>query len=165
MTSNRDVGALDSEIARVQRLSSTGRDSEAVGLCTDLIDEFPGRFEPYFHRALAKHSLGDGSGAIADLSEAIRLNASEPASLFFRGRWQIEAGKYALGISDLHQAIVADETLGSEYYTEPARLSVAVAYLLQGDFAQSELASRGLSPSAATYLAGRRWTLGDLRRR
>jgi tetratricopeptide (TPR) repeat protein len=165
MASNRDVAALDSEIARVQRLSSTGRDSEAEDLCTHLIGEFPGRFEPYFHRALAKHSLGDRSGAIADLTEAIRLNASEPASLFFRGRWQIEAGEYAIGISDLHQAIIADEALCSEYYTEPARLSVAVAYLLQGDFAQAELASRGLSPSAATYLAGRRWTIGDLRRR
>jgi len=165
MTSDRETEALGSEIARVQRLSSTGRDSEAVGLCTDLVHEFPGRFEPYFHRALAKHSLGDRSGAIADLTEAIRLNASEPASLFFRGRWQIEAGEYASGISDLRQAIVADEALGSEYYSEPARMSVAVAYFLQGDFAQSEFAAKRLSSSAATYLAGRRWTIGDLRRR
>ncbi|MDQ2642171.1 MAG: hypothetical protein M3020_00025 [Myxococcota bacterium] len=165
MTSNRDSGALGAEMARVQRLSSAGRDSEAVGLCTDLIVEFPDRPELYFQRALAKHSLGDRSGAIADLTEAIALNASEPASLFFRGRWQIEEGEYAAGISDLHQAIIADDALGSAYYADPARLSVAVAYFLQGDFARSETASTGLSADAATYLAGRRWTIRDLRRR
>jgi len=100
----------------------------------------------------------------ADLTEAIALNAGEPASLFFRGRWQIEAGAYAQGISDLRRAILADEALGSAYYADSARLSVAVACFLAKDFEQSELACAGLSPGAATYLAGRRWTIKDLRR-
>jgi len=162
---DREDGALRSQIARIQRLSSTGRDVEVVSLCTDLVAEFPGHSEPYFYRALSKRSLGDRSGAIADLTEAIALNAAEPGSLFFRGRWQIEGGAYAAGISDLREAILADEALGSTYYADSARLSVAVAYFMNKDFAQSELASAGLSASAGTYLAGRYWTIGDLRRR
>lgn len=157
--------ALDVEIERVRRLSSTGRDVEAIALCSDLVSEFPGRSEPYFYRALAKHSLGDRSGALADLTDAIALKPEEPASFFFRGRWQIEAGRYAEGISDLRRAIVADEALGSTYYADSARFSVAVAYFLSKEFRQSELACEGVPANAGTYLAGRRWTLADLRRR
>lgn len=164
MTSrNVDKAALDAELERVRGLSSTGRDSEAVALCSDLIETFPGHFEPYFQRGLATHSLGDRSGAIADLTEAIALESDEPASWFFRGRWQIEAGDYAQGISDLCRAIVADEMLGSAYYTDSARLSVAVAYFLAKDFERSKQACEGLPSTATTYLVGRRWTLAGLR--
>lgn len=164
MPDRTNEGYFESEIERVRRLSSTGRDIEAIALCGDLISEFPGRFEPYFHRALSKHSQGDCNGALADLTEAIVLNPREPASLFFRGRWRVEAGAYAEGISDLREAILADEALGSAYYVDSARLSVAVAYFLAKEFRQSELACEGVSANAATYLAGRRWTIADLRR-
>jgi tetratricopeptide (TPR) repeat protein len=164
MPSNTREGYLESELERVQRLSSTGREIEAIARCSELISEFPARFEPYFYRALSRHSQGDLSGALADLTEAIALNPEEPGSLFFRGRWRIEAKAYPEGISDLRRAIVADEALGSAYYADSARLSVAVAYFLAKDFSQSELACEGIPANAATYLAGRRWSIAALRR-
>ena len=98
------------------------------------------------------------------MTQAIDLHDEEPASWFFRGRWRIEAGAYAEGISDLYRSILADEALGSSYYTVSARLSVAVAHFLAKEFRQSELACEGIPADAGTYLAGRRWTVADLRR-
>jgi tetratricopeptide (TPR) repeat protein len=160
-SSGRD---LESEMKRVRGLSEQGRDVEAIVICDELVTEYPGRFEPYFRRALSRHSMGDRSGALTDLSEAIALNPDEPASLFFRGRWQIEAGAYADGIEDLRRAILADEALGSAYYAESARISLAIAYFLAGRFGQCELACKSVSANARTYLAGRLWTIADLRR-
>jgi len=155
---------LQLELKRVERLAGVGRHAEAVALLNDLASENPGRFEPYFRRAMSRHALNDRVGAIADLTEAIAINPDEPASFFFRGRWRVENGDYADGISDLRQAISADESHGSSYYAGSARFCLAVAYFLAKQFKQCELACRGVSTDATTYLAGRLWRVSDLSR-
>jgi len=115
-----DLGNFDSEMKRVERLSALQRHAEAVALLNDIVSQYPGRFEPYFQRAMSKHSSGDPTGALADLTDAIALNPNEPASFFFRGRWQVERGATEDGIMDLRRAIVADEAHGSSYYADSA---------------------------------------------
>jgi len=148
----------------VERLSGVGRHTEVVALLTDLISEHPGRFEPYFRRAMSRDALRDRVGALADLTEAIAINPAEPALFYFRGRWRIEDRDYVHGISDLRQAITADEAQGSSYYAGSARLCLAVAHFLAKQFKQCELVSRGISTDATTYLAGRLWRVSDLLR-
>lgn len=162
MNASADNRDLESEIKRVERLTATGRHTEAVGILNDLVSEHPRRVEPYFRRAMARDALRDRVGAVADLTAAIAINPAEPASFYFRGRWRVEDGDYSGAISDLRQAIAADEAEGSSYYAGSARLCLAVSYFLAKQFKQCELACRGISTDATTYLAGRLWTISDL---
>lgn len=162
MVSESDAEDLSAQIEVVRRLSATQRKLEAINLCSDLILRFPARFEPYFYRALSKNSVGDGAGAIADISQAIALNPGEPASLYFRGRWRIDAGIYGDAISDLKSAIAAEEACGATYYGDSARLLVAIAEFLAGNLTAAIAACTQIPGGMGTYVAGRYWRVGDI---
>jgi tetratricopeptide (TPR) repeat protein len=158
-----DTVDLEASMARVKQLAQDDRCAEAATLCTQLIQQFPEDFEPYFRRAHAHWRLGDGSAAIQDLTDAIRLRPDEPALYYFRGLWSIEMGAPSQGTADLGEAIALDRKLGSTYYADCAPLDQAIGYLMLGQFELAKTAVDAMPREMKSYVAGQLWTCAKVR--
>jgi tetratricopeptide (TPR) repeat protein len=163
---NGDAHELDraTGVARLEQLASDRKPQQVIELATELIAAHPRESEFYYRRAQARWGLDDEAGALRDVTEAIRLQPTEPALYYFRGLWSIESGQRAAGIADLGEAIAKDAALSSTYYTEGAQFIRAVAFLLEGDFANAERELRSLGRDMTSFVAGRLWTSALLRR-
>jgi tetratricopeptide (TPR) repeat protein len=77
--------------------------------CTAIIESSEetqeGRATAYFYRALAWHDLGNLQRAIADLTDAIRLNPSYAAAYFWRGTVLVETGEYDRAVANYTEAL------------------------------------------------------------
>lgn len=158
-----DTVDLEGSIERVRQLAKDARSSDAAALCTQLIEQFPGEFEPYFRRAQAHWSLGDRAAAIRDLTDAIQLCPEEPALYYFRGLWNIETRAPREGIADLGKAIARDHELGSTYYASCAPFIQAIGYLMLGKFELAQRALDALPHETKDFIAGRLWTSAKVR--
>ena len=154
--------AFELGMENVDRLVKMRRYAEVISLCSNLLDEFPERFEPNFRRAHAWLATGRAELAIDDLTAAIGKNSSEPALFFFRGRWRIELRLVPEGIQDLSESISLERELNSDYYLTSSRLSRAVGYYLIEDLVSASAELSDLPEDATTFLAGRLWKSGDL---
>jgi len=152
---------LSETMSRIARLTSR---TERFAEYDRLLESFPRHAELYFRRGLSRN-LGERKAAIEDMSAAIALNPAEPATLYFRGLFNLEERDFSAAIADLEQAIIYDQELDSKYYAEPARFVIAVASLHLGDFDRALRECEGLKPNTGTYLARKMWTLDEVRTR
>jgi tetratricopeptide (TPR) repeat protein len=161
--SDADDLELATGLARLEQLANDGKGDRVIALATELIAAYPREMEPYHRRAHARYAHGDIAGAIDDLTEAIAVEPTEPAFYFFRGLWALDSGGRAKAISDLGEAIERDAALGSAYYTDGAHFARAVAYVLDGDFANADRELRTLGHDVTSFVAGRVWTIAQVR--
>jgi len=154
---------LATGLARLEQLASDRKREEVIELATALIAAYPREIEAYHRRAHARVALGDGHGALQDLTEAIAIEPAEPAFYFFRGLWAIDLGARAAAITDLGEAIERDAALGSIYYTDSARFVRAVAFLLEGDFSSASQELGKLEGDITSFVAGKLWTSAQVR--
>jgi tetratricopeptide (TPR) repeat protein len=59
----------------------------------------------YYHRALGYREKGNAEGALADLDEAIRLDAQMPKAFDARGRIQFDKGRLDPAVKDFNEAV------------------------------------------------------------
>lgn len=86
------------------------------------------------NRGQARHRLGDLTGAIEDLSEAMRLELDQPVfAPLFRGRVKVDAGDYRGAIADFTAAIDGYHGLTNAYRHR------AEAKILAGDKTGAEI--------------------------
>jgi len=79
--------------------------TESIKNLTIAINAAPDKFEPYFFRGLAKYSLGDYNGAIADLNHSISINSYFSYSYLYRGLCKQQQKKYHEALKDYASAI------------------------------------------------------------
>ncbi len=85
-----------------------GDHERAIELCTQLIEaaEDDPWAQPFYFRGSSRLALGDAEGALADLSEAIRLEPNIPYFAFHdRGRALTELERHEEALADFDQAI------------------------------------------------------------
>jgi tetratricopeptide (TPR) repeat protein len=157
-----DETALRSVRDRIEHLFETGRCTEIIELCTDVLSSLPDEWKFYYHRAQAKLLLGDRSGAIDDLTIAIRIRPMEPTLYFFRGSWRVDAGEYVEGTDDLMQSINAETDQGTSYYVESARFRRAVAFLQLGEFEKAEKECLQVRATLTAHVRGRLWSASEV---
>ncbi len=79
--------------------------TESIKNLTVAVNAAPDKFEPYFYRGLAKYSLGDYNGAIADLDQSISINGYFSYSYLYRGLCKQQQKKYHDALKDYADAI------------------------------------------------------------
>ena len=105
-------------------------DSEAIAACSNLISSgITGSIlaTVYNHRGLARERSGDFDGAIADYTEAIRLNPNYATTYFTRGSARERKGDFDGAIADYSETI----RLNPHYKVFYSR---AIAYREKGDY-------------------------------
>ena len=70
----------------------------------------------YFNRGIAYQNKGDHAKAIAESSQSIKLNASDPAAYRNRGYSYAQTGEYDLAIEDYNQTIRLKRDYANIYY-------------------------------------------------
>ena len=153
---------FDAALNQIERLIQQSREADILAICDELLVRFPDRFELYYHRAQARAVLGDSVGALRDISTAIVLQPGEPALFFFRGTWLINEGELVKGIADLAETLNLETKLGLAYYSQSARLTRAVAYLLLREFERALEDSLAVKPDASGYVRDRVWTARNI---
>jgi tetratricopeptide (TPR) repeat protein len=79
--------------------------TESIKNLTVAVNAAPNKFEPYFYRGLAKYSLGDYNGAIADLNKSISINAYFSYSYLYRGLCKQRQKRFHEALKDYGYAI------------------------------------------------------------
>lgn len=134
MTSLRGLDSnVGSRIKDAEDLLRVGRAAEALDICTSIIEQHPDSFRAYEVRSSIHRSAGDLDGALADISNVVRLRPDNAAPLFRRGRYQMMKGRNAEAVSDFSKAI----TLDSGYFGESLHFYRAEAYLRMGRFSDA----------------------------
>ncbi len=76
----------------------------------------PGKYKEFYERAAHKEKQGDKVGAIADYTQAIKLNNQNSDAYYKRANVHYDLGKYQQAIQDYTQAIQADSNNSKAYY-------------------------------------------------
>jgi tetratricopeptide (TPR) repeat protein len=76
----------------------------------------PEKYKEFYERAAKKEKQGDKVGAIADYTQAIRLNDQNSDAYYKRANVHYDLGKYQQAIQDYTQAIQADPNNAKAYY-------------------------------------------------
>jgi tetratricopeptide (TPR) repeat protein len=130
---------------------------------TRTLGEVPDSFEVYYRRANTKLCMGDTVGAVADITDAIRCNAKDPALYYFRGLWNLELARFSEALADFDRAISRDVETHSESYTEPSRMASAVAHLYLEEFEAALRESEGVDAGRKSFFGGRIWSVDEIR--
>jgi tetratricopeptide (TPR) repeat protein len=108
---------------------------EQISGCTAVLGSGRGtaanRAVAYYYRGLAHYDKRDYDRAIADYSEAIRLNPSEASAYNGRGNAYHDKREYDLAIADYTRAIEIDPK-NAGYYDNRARIHLKTGRAAQG---------------------------------
>lgn len=85
---------------------------------TESIKHYPNYFAPYHNRGLSRRLLGDFSGAVADLSQAIELDPTSECSYTYlqRGIAYAQLNDFERAITDLNQSLALNPMLGGAFF-------------------------------------------------
>lgn len=100
----------------------------AIAACARVIRENPKHAKAYHNRGIAWHKKGDYDRAIADFSEAIRLEP-HPLVYFNRGVAWTTKGEHDKAITDYNEAIRLEPKFGSPYINRGI-----IAWVRKGDY-------------------------------
>jgi tetratricopeptide (TPR) repeat protein/S1-C subfamily serine protease len=95
-------------------LARNGKYAAAISICDELIRSQP-TAPIYLNRALIKSNSGDKPGAIADLSQAIKINPNYTDSYIARGAFKSISGDPNGGIADINRAIKINPNYNTAY--------------------------------------------------
>src|SRR3954447_10499439 len=97
---------------RSECAASADKPELGSGACSRIIDDAAApaeeRAEAYNNRGVAFYGLRDYDAALADHTEAIRINPNDPFALARRGMAWTEKGGYDEAIADLTRAVTTD---------------------------------------------------------
>lgn len=85
-----------------------GKNREAIGDLSRVIDIDPKNISAYFNRALVYRNTRRLKEAISDFSKVIQLDGSHSVALYYRSQCYSEQGKYSQSIADMNNAISLD---------------------------------------------------------
>ena len=95
-------------------LARNGKYAAAISICDELIRSQP-TAPIYLNRALIKHNSGDKPGALADLSQAIKINPNYTDAYMARGIFKSISGDTNGGIADINRAIKINPNNNAAY--------------------------------------------------
>lgn len=126
--------------------------------CSAVIESGQGsntdRSEAFHARALANQSEGNITNAVADFTEAIRLDPTFPSIPVNRGNLYSREGDYVRALADYNEALRVDPRHTNAYFNR------GNTYYLMGDIAQAIMdygRALRLDPRDAYALNGRCW--------
>jgi tetratricopeptide (TPR) repeat protein len=164
-TSSRDeVQELHFIRKRIKQLFDKREHQHVVTWCTSLISRYPRLAILYEHRAHAQRLLDREDAALRDIDAAVQLAPKEPAHVFCRGKWRLEAGKYDPAVTDLTIALRLEAELGASYYLNYGLSLRALAHIMLGRFDEARADIERISPDNRMFARGRVWTVSDLAR-
>jgi len=116
-----------------------GDPKTALATLDELLEASPSA-AGYFHRGHLRLDLGDAKGAVADLSESLRLDPKQPTALLKRGEaYALFLDEPARGLEDLSRAIELDPSSGAGYvYRGRVRLLLGDVEGFLGDHARGQ---------------------------
>jgi tetratricopeptide (TPR) repeat protein len=121
-------------LENLKALARAEKYREAEEILRELLERYPREAQIHAAAAYVRNFEGRTLEAIAEMSEAIRINPDEPAFYFTRGRWNVVSERYAEAIEDLSETIRLSAHYQNEYYAESAYFFRAEAFLRGGDF-------------------------------
>ncbi len=108
------------------------QNTEAIATINQLLKADTTIAEAWLLRGVAKYSLNDLRGSIADLSAAIRINPVYTLAYLYRGSAYSQIGRTDLSISDYNMVIDLRPSSTDAYFNR------GIAYLLRQNFSKSE---------------------------
>jgi hypothetical protein len=119
-------------LRRAKAALQAGNKQEAMALCSTCLLSDPDDVAALRLYANLCAREGDVSNAIKNINHVIALNdMDEPCDYFYRGRWQLRAGKLDMAITDFEQVITLCHQHGDAYYLEDSYLHQAIAFYYQ----------------------------------
>lgn len=100
----------------------------AINAWSEIIEKYPGRYEPLYQRALILRTIGDTAGALDDLDKALELNGNYASALIQRAILKHKINDIKPALADIERAI----TLAPRSYQAYVERS-SIKYVL-GDF-------------------------------
>jgi len=149
---------------RMSQLFEKREHQHVVIWCTSLMMRYPRLAILYEHRAQAQRLLDRDEAALRDIDTAVQLAPREPAHIFCRGKWRLEAGKYDPAVADLTVALRLEEELGASHYRNYGLSLRALAHIMLGRFEEARIDVERISPNNRMFARGRVWTASDLAR-
>ncbi len=116
--------------ARIQL--GNDQNTEAIATINHLLKADTTIAEAWMLRGVAKYSLNDLRGSIADLSAAIRINPVYTLAYLYRGSAYSQIGRTDVAISDYNMVIDLRPSSTDAYFNR------GIAYLLRQNFKKSE---------------------------
>lgn len=105
----------------IQQLKE-GRYPEAIESFNFALDRNPRNADIFYARGLSRGFMDNYSGAIADLTRAIRLDAHEPNYYFYRAYFKSVYGNNRGSIADFSRAIDLEPYWREAYYNRGVKL-------------------------------------------
>lgn len=100
----------------------------AINAWSEIIEKYPGRYEPLYQRALILRTIGDTAGALDDLDKAIEINGNYANALIQRAILKHKINDIKSALADIERAV----TLAPKSYQAYVERS-SIKYVL-GDF-------------------------------
>jgi tetratricopeptide (TPR) repeat protein len=123
---------LDNLIAKAKKLARNRDEEAAMTLANELVAHYPNEMKVWLLRGYL-HELGnDYTGAVADLTRAIEINAMEPHLFFTRGANRFALGDDQSAIDDFTEGLDLCDLHKNDYYRETLHFWRAEALLRLG---------------------------------
>lgn len=103
--------------------------SEALKICSEVIENYPKCTEAYRERAYVYSRMKDWEKALLDINKAITLDLDNPADYFTRGRWLLITDNPQDAVEDFSKVLMIENEMNSAYFSETAYFFRALAYL------------------------------------
>jgi len=116
IASSSQASSADDYLAQAKALlGNKGSEQEVIRLANQ-VQSLRQSADAYFYRAYAKDDLGDKQGAIADLTEALRINPQYDLLYYNRGVIKSSLGDKMGAITDYSRAINIDPRYSTAYF-------------------------------------------------
>jgi tetratricopeptide (TPR) repeat protein len=123
---------LDDLISRSKLLAKQSQPEAAMSLANDLVREYPDEMRVWSLRAYLHERRNEYTSAVADLTRAIDINATEPHFFYSRGRYHFTLGDDHSAIGDFTKGLALCDCHNSDYYREELHFWRAEALLRVG---------------------------------
>src|ERR1700678_2729936 len=110
--------SLDDRITRAKELARKGDSVGAMQAADELVARFPDSFKTWLLRGYLFELANDYAPAIADISKALRLDATEPHLFYNRGRYRFYLEDTIGSLRDFEKALELCDFYHDDYYRD-----------------------------------------------
>jgi tetratricopeptide (TPR) repeat protein len=128
----------ESMISRAVSLAEKGQYDDAVALCNQYLELYPGDQRGLRERGLIRLQSGDAALALVDFEVLAESGTKEPSDFFDLGRARLKGNDAEGAIDALTRAIILGEEAGNRYYESVCRFLRSYALIQVRRFAEAK---------------------------
>jgi tetratricopeptide (TPR) repeat protein len=110
--------SLDDKILRAKELARRGDSVGAMQSADELVTQYPDSVKTWLLRGYLFELANELTPAIADISKAIQLDATEPHLFYNRGRFRFHLEDAIGSLSDFEKALELCDFYRNDYYRD-----------------------------------------------